>query len=37
MVLLGNAASDGQAEPVPWFAGVESDETFEDALALLLG
>jgi hypothetical protein len=37
VVLLGDAAGDGEAEAVPWFAGVESDEAFEDELALLFG
>ena len=35
VVLVGDAASDGEAEAVPRFAGVESDEAFEDELALV--
>ena len=36
-MLLGDAAGDGEAEAVAGLAGVESDEAFEDALALLFG
>jgi hypothetical protein len=34
---VGDAAGDGEAEAVPRFAGVESDEAFEDELALVFG
>src|SRR5437764_6449260 len=37
LVLLGDAAGDGEAEAVAGFAGVESDEAFEDALVLVFG
>jgi hypothetical protein len=37
VVLVGDAARDGEAEAVPWFAGVESDEAFEDTFALVFG
>jgi hypothetical protein len=37
VVLVGDAARDGEAEAVAGFAGVESDEAFEDAFALMFG
>ena len=37
MVLVGDAAGDGEAEAVAGFAGVESDEAFEDLFALVFG
>lgn len=37
MVLLGNAERDRKTKAVARFARVESDEAFEDALALLFG
>ena len=37
VVLVGDAAGDGEAEAVAGFAGVESDEAFEDLFALVLG
>ena len=37
VVLVGDAAGDGEAEAMAGFAGVESDEALEDALALVFG
>lgn len=37
MVLLGDAAGDGEAEAVTGLAWVESDKAFEDALTLVFG
>ena len=37
MVLMGDALGDGEAEAVTGFAWIESDEAFEDALALVFG
>ena len=37
MVLLGGAARDGESEAVAGFGGAESDEAFENALALVFG
>ena len=36
-MLVGYALRDGEAEAVSRFAGVESDEAFEDAFALVFG
>ena len=37
VVLLCDAARDGEAEAVARFIGIESDVTFEDALAFVCG
>jgi hypothetical protein len=37
VVLLCDAACDGEAEAVTGFVGIESDITFEDALAFVCG
>src|SRR5579862_1421529 len=37
VVLVGDAACDGEAEAMAGLAGVESDEAFEDAFALVFG
>jgi hypothetical protein len=37
MVLLGDAARDGESEAVAGFGGVESDEALENVLALVFG
>jgi hypothetical protein len=37
VVLVGDPLGDGKAEAMSGFAGVESDEAFEDAFALVFG
>ena len=37
MVLLGDAARDGESEAVAGFGGVESDEALKNSFALVLG
>ena len=37
VVLLGDAAGDGEAQAVAGFTGIESNEALEDALAFVFG
>ena len=36
-MLLGDAPGNGEAEAVPGFVGLESDEAFENALTVVFG